>query len=110
MSFSDYRNYSSTELEKIFEVTILADGDLFRDFHVSGKEYPELQARVDAMESRISISTDASNEATRGSLPVSHTLWEAVASYNLGIFFEPPVDIKPVPIDPAVSRHTDRRS
>jgi len=77
----------------MFKVNILADGDLFGDFRSSGKDYPELQARVDVMESRISISTDAGNEATRGSLLVSHTLWEAVADYNLGIFFEPPVDI-----------------
>ena len=93
MSFYEYRNYSSTELETMFKVNILADGDLFGDFRSSGKDYPELQARVDVMESRISISTDAGNEATRGSLLVSHTLWEAVADYNLGIFFEPPVDI-----------------
>ncbi|MCP4400751.1 MAG: hypothetical protein GY801_26045 [bacterium] len=93
MSFYDYRNYSPTELETLFQVTIDADGELFRDFQVSGKAYPELQARVDAMESRISISTDASNEATRGSLLVSHTLWEAVAAYDLGIFFEPPVEL-----------------
>ncbi len=93
MSFYEYRNYSSTELETMFKVNILADGDLFGDFRSSGKDYPELQARVDVMESRISISTDAGNEATRGSLLVSHTLWEAVADYNLGIFFEPSVDI-----------------
>ncbi len=94
MSFHEYRNYSSTELETIFQITIFEDGDLFEHFRISGKEYRELQARVDAMESRISISADAGNEATRGSLLVSHTLWEAVATYNLGIFFEPPVEIE----------------
>ncbi len=95
MSFHEYRNYSPTELETMFQVKIIADGDLFRHFTASDKDYPELQARVDAMESRISISTDAGNEATRGSLLVSHTLWEAVADYHLGIFFEPPVEISP---------------
>ncbi len=93
MSFYEYRNYSSTELETLFQVTMNADGELFCDFQKSGNVYPELQAKVDAMESRISISTDASNEATRGSLLVSHTLWEAVADYDLGIFFEPPVEL-----------------
>jgi len=93
MSFHEYRNYSPTQLEAIFKVKILADGDLFTNFTPEGKDYPELQARVDMMESRISISKDAGNEATRGSLLVSHTLWEAVAVYDLGIFFEPPVEI-----------------
>ena len=93
MSFSDYRNYSSTKLETIFKVEIISDGNLFSDFKSSGKNYPNLQARVDLMESRISISTDAGNEATRSSLLISHTLWEAVADYDLGIFFEPPVEI-----------------
>jgi len=93
MSFSEYINYSSTELEKFFKVKIVEDGDLFDGFKPSSKHYPELQAKVDLMESRISVSTDAGNEATRGSLLVSHTLWEAAADYNLGIFFEPQVDI-----------------
>ncbi|EDN70453.1 hypothetical protein BGP_4200 [Beggiatoa sp. PS] len=95
MSFSDYRNYSSTELETIFNVEIIADGDLFGDFKSSGRDYSDLQAKVDLMESRISISTDAGNEATRSHLLVSHTLWESVADYDLGIFFEPPVEISP---------------
>ncbi len=68
MSFSDYRNYSSTELETIFKIEVIADGDLFGDLKSSGKDYPDLQAKVDLMESRISISTDAGNEATRSSL------------------------------------------
>ena len=95
MSFHEYRAYSSTELEAIFKVKIFTNGDLFSHFKPSGKDYPELQARVDAMESRISISTDAGNEATRSSLLVSHTLWEAVSNYNLGIFFEPSVNLQP---------------
>jgi hypothetical protein len=93
MSFSEYKNYSSTELESIFKVKIIADGDLFGDLKPSGKDYSELQARVDLMESRISISTDAGNEATRSHLLVSHILWEVVMDCNLGIFFEPPVEI-----------------
>ena len=93
MPFYEYRNYSSTELERIFKIKILTDGNLFVHFTSGGRDYPELQARVDIMESRISISKDAGNEATRGSLLVSHTLWEAVSVYNLGIFFEPTVEI-----------------
>ncbi len=77
----------------MFAVTIHEDGNLFETFRASDNEYQELQAKVDAMEARISISTDAGNEATRGSLLVSHTLWEAVAAYHLGIFFEPPVEV-----------------
>lgn len=95
MSFHDYRNSSLTKLESIFRIRIHAEGEIFVHFHRSGRHYPELQARVDAMESRISISADAGNEATRGSLLVSHILWEAVSSYELGIFFEPPVDLAP---------------
>jgi len=93
MSFNEYRNYSSTQLESLFKVKIIADGELFADLKSSGKDYPELQHRVDLMESRISISADAGNDATRSNLLVSHTLWEAVADYNLGIFFEPAVEI-----------------
>jgi len=93
MSFHDYRSYLSTELEAMFQVKISVDGNLFSHFTPSGKAYPELQSRVDAMESRISISADAGNEATRSSLLVSHILWEAVAEYDLGIFFEPSVEI-----------------
>lgn len=93
MSFNEYKTYSSTKLETIFKVKIIADGELFADLKSSGKDYPNLQNRVDLMESRISISTDAGNEATRSNLLVSHTLWEAVADYNLGIFFEPSLEI-----------------
>ncbi|MEN8218864.1 MAG: hypothetical protein ABFS56_21315 [Pseudomonadota bacterium] len=93
MSFGEYKNYSSTELESIFKVKIIADGDLFGDLKPSGKDYSELQARVDFMESRISISTDAGNEATRSHLLVSHILWEVVMDCNLGIFFEPLVEV-----------------
>jgi len=65
MSFNEYRNYSSTELETIFKVKIIADGELFADLKSSGKDYQNLQDRVDLMESRISISTSAGNEATQ---------------------------------------------
>jgi len=59
MSFHDYRAYSSTQLETIFQVKIVADGNIFEGFTRSGREYTELQKRVDSMESRISISADA---------------------------------------------------
>ena len=93
MSFPDYQNYSLTELETIFGITIIADGDLFVDFASSDNEYPDVQARIDRMEARISISKDAGNEATRRSLLISHVLWTAVETYDLGIFFEPTVEI-----------------
>ncbi|MEM7536243.1 MAG: hypothetical protein AAF639_28930, partial [Chloroflexota bacterium] len=93
MSFHDYRNYSPTELETIFDIQIIPNGDLFMDFSSSDNDYTNLQNRVDKMEARISISTDAGNEATRSSLLVSHALWTAVEVYDLGIFFEPSVEI-----------------
>jgi len=31
MSFDEYRNYSSTQLETLFKVKIIADGELFAD-------------------------------------------------------------------------------
>ncbi len=73
MAFDEYRTYTATELERIFSVTIKVDGDLFADFQPSGNLYAELQTRVNAMQSRISVSRDAGNEATRGSLLVSHS-------------------------------------
>ena len=93
MSFCDYRDYSLTELETIFDLQIIPNGDLFVDFSSNDNDYTNLQNRVGKMEARISISKDAGNEATRRSLLISHVLWKAVETYDLGIFFEPHVDI-----------------
>ena len=93
MSFYDYRDYSLTELETIFDLQIIPNGDLFVDFSPSDNDYTNLQNCVGKMEARISISKDAGNKATRRSLLISHVLWTAVEAYDLGIFFEPPVEI-----------------
>jgi len=94
MSFGDYRQYSTSQLKTIFKLQISIDEDLFPDFQPSGQSYSRLQVTANKMESRINFST-ADNKATRSSLLVSHILWEASDTYNLGIFFEPPVDIQP---------------
>lgn len=94
MAFSEYRKYSITELKEIFKINVLKNENLFEDFQPSGKDYQRLQTTVKKMKSRLILSK-SDNEATRGNLLVSHILWEASDVYNLGIFFEPPVDISP---------------
>jgi len=94
MSFGDYRQYSAAALKAIFDITLVKDANLFSHFNSTDQSYPDLQIAVKKMKSRISLSK-SDNEATRGSLLVSHILWEASDIYNLGIFFEPPVDINP---------------
>ncbi|MGK7889318.1 MAG: hypothetical protein AB4042_08285 [Leptolyngbyaceae cyanobacterium] len=94
MSFGDYQNYSISQIETIFKIQVAIDQDLFPDFQPSGQSYDRLQTAVEKMESRISFSS-TDNEATRSNLLVSHILWEASDCYNLGIFFEPSVEIKP---------------
>ncbi|MEM9541031.1 MAG: hypothetical protein AAGA60_16205 [Cyanobacteria bacterium P01_E01_bin.42] len=93
MSFGDYKQYSTTQLKAIFQIDIEIDRDLFADFQPTNCSYSRLQTTVEKMESRINFSS-ADNEATRNSLLVSHILWEACDTYNLGIFFEPPVEAK----------------
>lgn len=92
MSFSEYRNYSAAELKDIFKVKILKNENLFSAFKPSENSYSTLQEVVKKMNVRINLSK-SDNEATRGSLLVSRILWEASDIYNLGIFFEPQVDI-----------------
>ncbi len=92
MSFAEYKNYSAAELRSIFNVKILKNEDLFSGFKPSGKRYPALQTSVKKITSRINLSK-SDNQATRGSLLVSRILWEASDAYDLGIFFEPQVDI-----------------
>ncbi len=91
MAFSDYRRYSASDLRKIFHVEMKKNEALFGDFSPSGKEYPELQADVIEMLSRLKLSK-SDNEATRGSLLVSRILWTSGKRYHLGVFFEPPVN------------------
>ena len=94
MSFGEYRQYSASQLKQIFQIQIAIDKDLFPDFQPSDRSYASLQVTANKMESRINFSA-ADNEATRSSLLVARILWEASDTYNLGIFFEPPVDLKP---------------
>ena len=90
MSFSDYRQYTASELRKIFQVEMRHNEDLFVHFTPSGREYPELQSDVTKMSSRLRLSK-FDNEATRSNLLVSRTLWAAATIYDLGVFFEPSV-------------------
>ncbi len=92
MSFSEYRNYSAAELKGIFDVKILKNEDLFSTFQPSDNSYSTLQTTVKKMKTRINLSK-SDNEATRGSLLVSRILWEASDVYDLGLFFEPQVEI-----------------
>jgi hypothetical protein len=92
MSFSEYRNYSAAELKEIFKVKILKNEELFSTFKPTDDSYSTLQETVRKMKTRINLSK-SDNEATRGSLLVSHILWAASDVYDLGIFFEPQVDI-----------------
>ncbi len=94
MSFSEYKDYKASELEKIFKIHIKNNDDLFNHFKPSGKDYSILQVDVKKMSSRLRLSK-FDNEATRGSLLVSRILWESGAVYNLGVFFEPPVNLSP---------------
>jgi hypothetical protein len=94
MSFGEYRDYKAFELEKIFKINIKNNDDLFRHFKPMGKDYSVLQADVKKMSSRLRLSK-FDNEATRGNLLVSRILWESCQLYNLGVFFEPPVNILP---------------
>jgi len=92
MAFSEYRKYSMAELKAIFNVKVLKNGNLFDGLKLSGRDYQTLQTTVEKMNFRINLSK-SDNEATRGSLLVSHILWKASDVYDLGIFFEPQVDI-----------------
>ncbi len=92
MAFSEYKKYSMAELKTIFNIQVLKNGKLFEGFKPSTRDYHSLQKTVEKMNSRINLSK-SDNEATRGSLLVSHILWKASDIYNLGIFFEPQVEI-----------------
>jgi len=93
MSFGEYKKYSAAELKAIFNIQILKNENLFRTFQPTDRFYPDLQTAANRMNARINLSK-SDNEATRGNLLVSRILWEASDTYNLGIFFEPQVEIK----------------
>ncbi len=92
MAFSEYKNYTASELKDIFKIEIQRNEDLFTNFKLSDKDYSFLQENVKDMLSRIRLSM-SDNEATRSNLLVSHILWQASKVYKLGIFFEPVLNI-----------------
>ncbi len=94
MSFSDYRKYTAFELRKMFQVDMKHHEDLFAHFTPTGRDYADLQVDVTNMASRLRLSK-FDNEATRGSLLVSRILWKAGEVYQLGVFFEPLVNLSP---------------
>ncbi|NOQ35038.1 MAG: hypothetical protein GQ569_03990, partial [Methylococcaceae bacterium] len=92
MSFSEYKKLPASQLKQIFNIEIVTEQNLFVEFTQSDNDYSSLQRTVKKMLSRINLS-QSDNEATRSSLLVSHILWAASVQYQLGLFFEPQVDI-----------------
>lgn len=92
MSYNEYKDYGKTQLAKIFKLTIDLVG-LFsdRNGNEDPKAYIEFQQRIDRLAARTRIAH--TNEATRLGLLVAPILIEASIVYNLGLFFEQPVDL-----------------
>ena len=93
MAFSDYRKYTASELQKIFQIKIALQEELFPHFTPSETHYDDAQRDILKMSSRLRVSK-FDNEATRGSLLVSRVLWTAGEQYHLGVFFEPLVSVQ----------------
>jgi len=92
MSYNEYKDYGKTQLEKFFKITInLSNIFSVRKGNDDTKAYIEFQRRIDSLAARTRIAH--TNEATRLSLLVSPILIEASIVYNLGLFFEQPVDL-----------------
>ena len=90
MSYGEYKNYGKTQLAKIFNITIKLS-NIFNVKKGNEDTYPEFQLRIDSLATRTRIAN--TNEATRLGLLVSPILVEASVAYNLGLFFEQPVDL-----------------
>ncbi len=92
MSYSEYKDYGKTQLAKIFKITINLSPifDLKKE-NDDTKAYTEFQHRIDSLAARTRIAH--TNEATRLGLLVSPILIEASIIYNLGLFFEQPIDL-----------------
>ncbi len=90
MSYSEYKDYGKNQLAKIFNITIKLS-NLFNVRKGNEDTYPEFQDRIDSLAARTRIAN--TNEATRQGLLVSPILVEASVAYNLGLFFEQPVDL-----------------
>lgn len=90
MSYSDYQPYGKTQLANIFNLDIQLN-DLFPDSRRHPEPYVAFQQRMNSLAARTRIAH--TNEATRIGLLVSPILVEAGVSYDLGVFFEQPVDL-----------------
>ena len=92
MSYNEYKDYGKTQLEEFFKITInLSNIFSVREGKDDTKAYTEFQRRIDSLAARTRIAH--TNEATRLGLLVSPILIEASIVYNLGLFFEQPVDL-----------------
>ncbi len=92
MSFSEYKGYSTDQLEKIFKVQT-ARGNLFENLTPSHKAYPETQKAVDEIKSRFALNEDT-NEATRSHLLITPVLLNTCVVKDVGAFFEPPINLE----------------
>ncbi len=92
MSYSEYKDYGKTQLAKIFNITIQLS-NLFnvKKGNEDTKNYTEFQLMIDNLATRTRIAN--TNEATRLGLLVSPILVKASVTYDLGLFFEQPVDL-----------------
>lgn len=90
MSYSEYKDYSKTQLEKIFDITIKLD-NIINTNKQDEANYRDLQHKVNKLAARTRIAN--TNEATRLGLLVAPILVEVSIIYNLGLFFEQPVDL-----------------
>jgi len=93
MSFSDYKGYSTDQLETIFKIQT-ARGNLFENLKPSNKEYLETQKAVDEIKSRFVLNQDI-NEATRSHLLITPVLLNTCIVKDVGAFFEPPINLEP---------------
>ncbi|MDM8557798.1 hypothetical protein [Candidatus Parabeggiatoa sp. HSG14] len=90
MSYSEYKDYGKIQLAKIFDITIKLS-NIFNVKKGDENTYIEFQNRIDSLAARTRIAN--TNEATRLGLLVSPILVEASVAYDLGLFFEQPVDL-----------------
>lgn len=93
MAFSEYKGYSTDQLEKIFHIQT-ARANLFEHLVPSGNEYPETQQAVNEIKSRFALNEDA-NEATRSHLLVTPVILHVCILRGVGAFFEPPIALDP---------------
>ncbi len=91
MSYSEYKDYGKTQLAKIFNITIKLSNLFIKKGDEESKNYTEFQLMIDSLATRTRIAN--TNEATRLGLLVSPILVEASVTYDIGLFFEQPVDL-----------------